>query len=51
MRILIIYTWKKLWSMGTGKGSPDFYLSLKAFAGSFERVVLVHPSIQSGETG
>jgi glycosyltransferase involved in cell wall biosynthesis len=44
VRILIIYTWKKLWSMGTGKGSPDFYLSLKALAGSFERVVLVHPS-------
>ena len=30
--------------MGTGRGSPDFYLSLKALAGSFERVVLVHPS-------
>jgi len=44
MRILVIYSWKKLWSMGTGKGSPDFYLSLKALAGSFERVVLVHPA-------
>ena len=29
--------------MGTGKGSPDFYLSLKALAGAFSRVVLVHP--------
>lgn len=44
MRILVIYSWKKLWSMGTGKGSPDFYLSLKALAGFFERVVLVHPA-------
>ena len=43
MRILIIYSWPTLWSMGTGKGSPDFYLSLKALAGAFSRVVLVHP--------
>ncbi len=30
--------------MGPGKGSPDFYLSLKSLVGRFTQVVVVHPA-------
>ncbi|MBN2288783.1 MAG: hypothetical protein JXQ83_05575, partial [Candidatus Glassbacteria bacterium] len=43
-RILVIYSWPKIWSMGPGRGSPDFYLSLKSLASVSERVVVVHPA-------
>ena len=42
--ILVIYSWSELWSMGPGKGSPDFYLSLKSLVDRFAQVVLVHPA-------
>ena len=43
-RILVLYSWSRLWSMGTDKGSPDFYLSLKSLVGRFAQVVVVHPA-------
>ena len=43
-RILVLYSWPGLWSMGPGKGSPDFYLSLKSLVGRFAQVVVVHPA-------
>ncbi|MEA2064362.1 MAG: glycosyltransferase family 4 protein [Gemmatimonadota bacterium] len=43
-RILVLYSWPRLWSMGPGRGSPDFYLSLKSLAGRFERVKVVCPT-------
>jgi len=43
-RILVIYSWPRLWSMGPGKGSPDFYLSLKSLVHRFAEVVVVCPT-------
>ena len=50
-RILIFYTWDRLWSLGPGKGSPDFYLSLKALTSSFDKVLVVHPAGSSRMCG
>jgi len=40
---LVIYSFSRLWSLGTGKGSPDFFHALCALTGAVERVTLVHP--------
>jgi glycosyltransferase involved in cell wall biosynthesis len=40
---LVIYSWPRLWSMGTGRGSPDFYHSLLALTRVFDEVRLVCP--------
>lgn len=42
-KILVLYSWDRLWSMGAGCGSPDFHLSLSALGQAFSRVTVVHP--------
>jgi len=42
-KILVLYSWDRLWSMGDGCGSPDFHLSLSALGQAFSRVTVVHP--------
>jgi glycosyltransferase involved in cell wall biosynthesis len=41
--VLVIYSWPRLWSMGTGRGSPDFYHSLLALTRTSDEVRLVCP--------
>jgi glycosyltransferase involved in cell wall biosynthesis len=50
-RVLVVYSWDRVWSMGPGRGSPDFSLSLEALAARFKRVVLVHPAGTGGLAG
>ncbi len=40
---LVVYSWPRLWSMGTGRGSPDFYHSLLALTRAFDTVRLICP--------
>jgi glycosyltransferase involved in cell wall biosynthesis len=40
---LVVYSWPRLWSLGDGRGSPDFYHSLLALTRACERVTVVHP--------
>jgi len=41
---LCIFSWKTVWSLGTGSGSPDFFHSLTALARAFDRVTLLYPA-------
>ncbi|MCE5271367.1 glycosyltransferase family 4 protein [bacterium] len=43
-KILVLYSWDRLWSLGPGSGSPDFHLSLSALGEAFARVTVVHPA-------
>jgi len=43
-KILVLYSWDRLWSLGPGSGSPDFHLSLSALGEVFTRVTVVHPA-------
>ncbi|MBW7996830.1 MAG: glycosyltransferase family 4 protein [Candidatus Glassbacteria bacterium] len=40
---LVVYSWPRLWSLGTGSGSPDFSHSLIALTRVFDRVTLLYP--------
>ncbi|MFH1068788.1 MAG: glycosyltransferase [Candidatus Glassbacteria bacterium] len=41
---LCIFSWKTVWSLGTGSGSPDFFHSLTALGRAFDRVTLIYPA-------
>ncbi len=41
--VVMIYSWPRLWSMGTGRGSPDFRHSLLSLTRAFDEVRLVCP--------
>ena len=43
-KVLIFYSWSDLWSMGKGRGSPDFSLSIEALAEAFEQVAIIYPA-------
>ncbi len=40
---LVIYSWPRLWSMGAGRGSPDFYHSLLSLTRAFDQVRVICP--------
>ncbi len=41
--VVVIYSWPRLWSMGSGRGSPDFYHSLLSLTRAFDEVRLICP--------